>query len=216
MSMNEIFEIPPIVSHQYLVSGVSGYLLIDTGLPNNFEHLRTFLQGKKLSFADIEMIVITHADGDHFGCLSRIQKEYPSLISASSQLEADAISIGKSSRELKSKYLFKRILTNIISPLFSTDPARIERILTIGEELPYLGGLEIIDSLGHTPGHISLWSKSTRTLFSGDSIRINHNKLSPSSGDNTWDEELSRISFDKQLSLQPDRIYGGHGTWHRK
>jgi glyoxylase-like metal-dependent hydrolase (beta-lactamase superfamily II) len=214
--MNEIFEIPPIVSHQYLVSGVSGYLLIDTGLPNNFEHLRTFLQGKKLSFADIEMIVITHADGDHFGCLSRIQKEYPSLISASSQLEADAISIGKSSRELKSKYLFKRILTNIISPLFSTDPARIERILTIGEELPYLGGLEIIDSLGHTPGHISLWSKSTRTLFSGDSIRINHNKLSPSSGDNTWDEELSRISFDKQLSLQPDRIYGGHGTWHRK
>lgn len=214
--MNEIIEIPPIVSHQYLVSGVNGYLLIDTGLPNNFEHLRKFLQGNKLSFTDIEMVVITHADGDHFGCLSRIQKEFPSLISATSKFEADAITAGKSSRELKRTKPVFRILTSIISPLFSTDPARIERILTIGEELPYLGGLEIIDTLGHTPGHISLWSKSTRTLFSGDSIRINKNKLSPSTGDNTWDEELSRISFDKQLSLQPDRIYGGHGTWHRK
>jgi glyoxylase-like metal-dependent hydrolase (beta-lactamase superfamily II) len=213
--MNEIIEIPPVVSHQYLISGANGYLLIDTGLPNNFEHLKTFLKKNKLSFADIEMIVITHADGDHFGCLAKIQKEFPLLVSASSELEAEAIRDGKSSRELKRNNPFTQILTSLISPLFSTEVSRIERILTIGEELPYLGGLEIIDSIGHTPGHISLWSKSTRTLFSGDSIRVNHNKLSPSSGDNTWDEDLAKISFEKQLSLQPDRIYGGHGTWHR-
>lgn len=213
--LNEIVEIPPVVAHQYLVSGDQGYLLIDTGLPNNYTHLISFLNQKNISLNSIEMVVITHADADHYGSLPKLKNEYPSLISSSSQIEAAAISIGKSSREVRNTNKIKGFASLLLRPILQVEPTRIDRILLVGEELPYLGGLEVLETSGHTPGHISLWSESTRTLFSGDSIRISGRHLSPSAGSNTWNEEKARISFEKQLSLQPDRIFGGHGTWQR-
>ncbi|MHC1741053.1 MAG: MBL fold metallo-hydrolase [Anaerolineaceae bacterium] len=185
---NNVIQIPSSISRQYLVEGSSGYLLIDTGLSNNYTHLIKFLDKSKIPLNSIELVVITHADGDHFGCLSILQKDMPSMISAASTIEAEAIRQGESSRELHPSALAK-VLISLLSPMFKANPARIDRILTFGEELPYLGGLEILDTNGHTPNHISLWSQSTRTLFSGDSIRINGNNLSPSIGANTWNPE---------------------------
>jgi Zn-dependent hydrolases, including glyoxylases len=215
ISGQNIYEIPPLVSHEYLVKGTNGYLLIDSGLPNSYAKIMRYLTQQKIKLAEIELVVITHADGDHFGGLSRLQKDQPGIISATTQIEAEAIRNGTSSRATKREGL-KGWAFSIIEPLFSAKPARIERILEIGEELPYLGGLEIIDSSGHTPGHFSLWSKTTRTLFCGDSINIKGKNLSPSTGNNTWNLQKARESFEKQLALNPDRIYAGHGTWQRE
>jgi glyoxylase-like metal-dependent hydrolase (beta-lactamase superfamily II) len=214
MISENILEIPPFISNQYLVKGQNGYLLIDTGLPNSYTKITKYLLLNGISLSEIELIVITHADADHFGGLPRIQADRPSIISSSSLIEAEAIRKGESSRKLK-KVGIKGILASLLWSPFRSKLAHIERILEIGEELPYMGGLEIIDSSGHTPGHISLWSKTTRTLFCGDSISIHGKTLSPSTGYNTWNLEKARISFEIQLSLNPDRIYAGHGTWQR-
>ena len=213
--LNEIIEIPPMVAHQYLIPGDQGYLLVDTGLPDNYTYLISFLKKKNISLDSIRLVIITHADADHFGSLSKLESDYPDMISSTSQMEADAIVLGQSSRELKHSNKLKELASHLLRPFLAVAPARIDHILSIGEILPYLGGLEVLDTSGHTPGHISLWSKATKTLFSGDSIRISRRLLSPSSGSNTWDEEKAQISFDRQLSLQPDHIYGGHGIWHR-
>ena len=214
--MNQkVIEIPPLISRQYLIEGQNGYLLIDTGLRFNYAKLMRFLKRAVIPISSIELIVITHADGDHFGCLSLLQAQTSSLISAASDIEATAIRLGKSSRKINRAEVTSIFFT-MVAPLFNSSPARIDRILSIGDELPYLGGLEILDSYGHTPGHISLWSKSTRTLFSGDSIRIKGKRLSPSFGANTWDKEKACTSFEKQIALQPDRIFAGHGIWRRE
>ena len=42
--------------------------------------------------------------------------------------------------------------------------------LSDGQILPVLGGLRVIETLGHTPGHISLFAPSAGILFCGDSI----------------------------------------------
>jgi glyoxylase-like metal-dependent hydrolase (beta-lactamase superfamily II) len=142
-------------------------------------------------------------------------QNHPEIVSCASEIEARSIERGESSRELRAKG-FRKLLFSLASSMFSSPPAKIHRILAVGEEFPYLGCLEILDTRGHTPGHISLWSSTTRTLFSGDSIRIDGNSLSPSRGANTWDAELAVKSFDLQMDLHPDRIYGGHGVWKRK
>jgi len=210
----KIFEIPPSIARQYLIEGEAGYLLIDTGLVTNYTRIKKFLINQSIPIDKIEMVIITHADADHFGCLSLLQDSVPSLVCAASLVEAEAIRKGQSSRELEpvgiSMFFF-----SLARPLFKSSPAQINRILNIGEELPYLGGLEVINSAGHTPGHISLWSSMTRTLFCGDSITIKGNLLYPSTGGNTWNLEKACESFEKQLELQPDRILAGHGTWHR-
>lgn len=214
--MNQtVIEIPPLISRQYLVKGQNGFLLIDVGLRFNYAKLVGFLKRVAVPISSIELIVVTHADGDHFGCLSRLQELSSSLISATSETEAAAISLGKSSRKINRSDITS-IFFAMAAPLFISSPARIDRVLSTGEELPYLGGLEILDSSGHTPGHISLWSNSTRTLFSGDSIKIKGKHLSPSSGANTWDKEKACASFERQIALQPDRIFAGHGTWQRE
>jgi glyoxylase-like metal-dependent hydrolase (beta-lactamase superfamily II) len=210
-----VFEIPPIVSHQYLIKGTTGYLLIDTGLSINYAHLLRSLRSSNISPKSIELVVITHADGDHSGSLARLQGLLSSsLTSAASQIETEAIRKGLSSRLIKPKFFLKPYYA-ITDRLFSAQPATIDRVLPIGEELPYLGGLTVLDSSGHTPSHISLWSESTRILFCGDSIKIKGSLLSPSTGANTWNIEKARISFEKQVALHPDHIYAGHGIWHR-
>jgi glyoxylase-like metal-dependent hydrolase (beta-lactamase superfamily II) len=212
--MDIILQISPFFSHQYLVKGTSGYLLIDTGMSTNYAHLTNYLQANEITPSDLEMTIITHADGDHFGCLHKLMINSPGNVSCASQIEADAIRLGQSSRPMKAKGI-RKLLFSMISPLFRAKPAEVNRILQPGDEFPYLGGLEVLDTRGHTPGHISLWSKTTRTLFSGDSIIIRGNVLSPSTGANTWNEDLAKQAFDLQLSLKPDRIYGGHGIWMR-
>lgn len=211
----EIYLLPPTVAHQYLVAGQNGYLLVDVGMPKDYGHLKKFLIKKNISLSQIELVVITHADGDHFGCLAEMQDNTPSIVTAASELEAKAIQAGESSRPLKGKG-FLKLLFNLAAPLFRSRPAKIDRILTVGEIMPFLGGLEVLDTRGHTPGHLSLWSESTRTLFAGDSIQIRGKNLLPSSGANTWDDTLAIKSFEIQIALKPDRIYAGHGVWLRE
>lgn len=210
----EIYQIPPTVAHRYLIANQTGYLLLDVGLPNEYRNLSGYIKKIGVSFSQIELVVITHADGDHFGCLSQVKQEHPTLVTAASDVEAKAIETGDSSRPTKGKGI-QRLLYSVVSPMFRSKPAKIERILTIGEILPFLGGLEVLDTKGHTPGHISLWSESTRTLFAGDSIKVHGKTLLPSSGANTWDEALALQSFEMQIALKPDRIYAGHGVWLR-
>ena len=211
-----ILQIPSMISRQYLVHGLNGYVLIDTGINSNYTQILKFLKKNNIPLGSVEMIIVTHADGDHFGCLSQLLSASPATVSAASQIEAQSIRLGVSSRPLKAKGSFQKVFLSAISPLFKVQPARIDRILETGEEFPFLGGLEVLDTKGHTPGHISLWSQTTRTLFCGDSIAIKGKSLRPSSGANTWDTELAINSFDNQLALKPDRIYAGHGVWQRE
>ena len=179
--MQDVYLLHDSISRQYLVRGNNGYLLIDTGLKNNYTNLLKRLEKIGVDESTLEFVIITHADGDHFGCLAQLMDKYPAMVAASSELEAASIKRGESSRPLKANGV-KKFLYALISPLFACKPAEIHRILQPGEVFPYLGGLEILDTKGHTPEHISLWSKSTKTLFSGDSIVINGQSLSPSAG----------------------------------
>jgi glyoxylase-like metal-dependent hydrolase (beta-lactamase superfamily II) len=211
---SSILQVSANVSRQYLINGSTGFLLIDTGLRQNYNRLINFIRKQNVSLKDIKIILITHADGDHFGCLDLLLAACPNAISAASEIEAKAIMSGNTSRPLKLTGA-RKVFGGLLRTVFATKPAQINRILKIGETLPYLGSLEVLDTKGHTPGHISLWSETTRTLFSGDSIRINGNELSPSTGMNNWDEDLSRLSFEAQLKLKPETILGGHGTWEK-
>lgn len=210
-----VFPIVTPVSNQYLVKCNTGNLLIDVGLSTNFSNLsKKIIKYSGISFTDISNIVITHADGDHYGCLSQIESDYPNITTCATSIEADAIRNGQSSRQLHPQGM-QKLFYALVSPLIINVPAKIDREISSSDELPYLGGLKILETPGHTPGHISLWSPSSRILFCGDSIRIKGSSLSPSSGGNTWDQETANRSFKFQLDLDPEIIYAGHGIWSK-
>lgn len=209
--MDRIIAITSPISNQYLILGKTAALLIDTGITYNYAHLMRSFQAVS---CQPEKIVITHADGDHDGCLWRLQNQFPVVLCSASPLEAQAIQSGNVSRVVKPVSVREKLFYGQAAPLMHVLPATIQQTLQEGDTLPYLGKLTILETPGHTPGHISLWSEETKTLFSGDSIRIHGSHLKPSSGANTWNPEKAQESFERQLQLQPEHIYGGHGIWH--
>ena len=58
----------------------------------------------------------------------------------------------------------------VVRRFFKAKPLQVDEILREGQKLDVLGGLEVLETPGHTPGHISLFSPSTGILFVGDSI----------------------------------------------
>lgn len=212
--MYTVFPIQTLMSNQYLVQGEDGYLLIDAGMQIYFHYLKKQIKALGITNSLLKLAIITHADGDHYGSLSRIQEENPgTLITAASKPEADAIQKGCMSRELHPKPMEKWVY-DLVSKLFTTPKARVDLLIDNGTKFEKFG-IQVMETPGHTPGHISLWNQQEGILFCGDSILIHGKRVIPSSGANCWDEKCSRDSFDLQMALHPEVIYGGHGIWRR-
>jgi glyoxylase-like metal-dependent hydrolase (beta-lactamase superfamily II) len=207
-----VFMISSTVFYQYLIAEAGDLTLIDTGLPNNANNIVNYLAQKGFTLDQVKRILITHADSDHYGSVNALLEMNPSIRVMTSQIEADAMRVGKLSRELKGEG-FSKLVHKVSAPLFAVKPTRVDEILQPGQVLQQLNGLEVLDTKGHTPGHISFFSASTGVLFSGDSIAISNKELHPSSGGNTWNAELAKVSFEKELALKPKYICGGHGFY---
>jgi glyoxylase-like metal-dependent hydrolase (beta-lactamase superfamily II) len=55
--------------------------------------------------------------------------------------------------------------------LFQNPPkVKVDQTVDDGQELPYCGGIRVIFTPGHTPGHISLYLKQSKTLVAGDAM----------------------------------------------
>lgn len=193
----------------YLVINEQELLLIDTGLPHFAHTILAYTKSLGFQVSDLKQILLTHSDGDHVGSAEELRDKTGAKIMASNK-EVSALEQGKASRELTPKGIAK-VFYKMISPLFSIQPLKIDQLLTDLEFLPSLGGLRVMDTPGHTPGHLSFYSASTGFLFCGDSIRIKGSTTAPSTGANTWNAEIAEQSYKLQMDLNPKFICAGHG-----
>jgi glyoxylase-like metal-dependent hydrolase (beta-lactamase superfamily II) len=104
-----------------------------------------------------------------------------------------------------------KILFGLIGGMFKPARIQVDELLTDGQVLPVLGGLRVVETPGHTPGHISLFAPSLGLLFCGDSIVSGEAGLRGSSGANNWDQAKSDESVRKQAALGASTICSGHG-----
>ena len=206
---SETFWIHSMVSNQFVIVGKDGLTLIDAGLPGNAQNIRKKLEKDGLDYFSIKQVLITHADGDHYGAANDIRNETKAQIWAGT-IEADAMKTGGSSRALHPKGIVK-VFYGLASKMIKSNPTQIDRILRDGETLSLGRSLNVIATPGHTPGHLSFYVPESRILFCGDSIRIIHNIPLPSIGGNTWDEKIAQESCRKQMSLKPNVLCAGHG-----
>ncbi len=159
----------------------------------------------------LKRILITHSDIDHVGSLAALKKASGARVFASA-IEAEAIKAGKPSRQIRPRRTFRRILMSIAGRLIRAGAVEVDEILSEGQSLPILGGLKVLETPGHTPGHISLFSSSRGVLFSGDSIISDaQGKLHSSRPELSWDLSKAIDSTRKQAMLKPQIVCPGHG-----
>jgi len=97
-------------------------------------------------------------------------------------------------------------------------PCPVARRLREGDEV---GGFTVIDSPGHSPGHVSYWRERDRVLITGDVV-LNFNpwkggvhELRRPPRMFTCDVERNAASARKLAALEPRTICFGHGPPQR-
>ena len=202
--------IPGIVANPYLITEPSGLTLIDAGLPGSHKKILRYMASLGYAPKGLKRIIITHADFDHVGGLAALKAATGARVFANAT-EAGAMALGRSSRPLKPTNVFAKLLFGVMGRMFKASPVQVDEFLTDGQVIPVLGGLRVLETFGHTPGHISLFAASAGILFSGDSIVSEKNGLCGSSGSNTWDQARSDESVRKQAALGAKMLCSGHG-----
>jgi len=203
-----VHVIPGRIVNAYLIVDADGLTLIDTGLARNGKQILNYIAGLGYSPQDLKHIVITHADGDHVGGLAALKAASGARVYAS-PVEAEAIAAGRMSRELKLRGLLKWLFA-AAAPLFKVKPAAVDERVADGQVLPALGGLRVVATPGHTPGHISLFAPAAGVLFVGDSLVSEREGLRPSRGANTWDKAKALESVRLQAALGAHVVCPAH------
>lgn len=209
--IDNVFVVPRVVANPYVIIDADGLTIIDTGLPRSQKKILAYVASLGKRAQDVKRIIITHADLDHFGGLAALQAATGARVYAS-KIEADSIAMGKSSREIKATgFSLRRVLFAVLRPFMKATPIKVDEILAEGQTLPVLGGLRIIETPGHTPGHVSLFAPAVGVLFCGDSMVSDHHGLQGSRPGITWDETKARESERKQAALGAQIVCSGHG-----
>jgi glyoxylase-like metal-dependent hydrolase (beta-lactamase superfamily II) len=209
--IDNVFIVPGVVANPYILVDADGLTVIDTGLPRSEKKILAYVAGLGQSASDVKRIILTHSDFDHVGGLAALQKATGARTYAG-KIEADAIAAGKPSREINpSGFSLRRILFALMRPFFKATPFQVDEILSDGQTLPTLGGLRVLDTAGHTPGHISLFASEVGVLFCGDSMVSDEQGLHGSRSGVTWDEAKAKEAVKKQSALGARIVCSGHG-----
>ena len=209
--IENVYVVPGVTANLYIIVDNDGLTLVDAGLPRSEKKVLDYIAGLGKSARDVKRIILTHSDLDHVGSLAALQKATGARTYAS-QIEADAIAAGKPSREIKrSGFSFRGILFALVRPFFKATPFKVDEIVADGQSLPILGGLRVVDTAGHTPGHISLFAPAAGILFCGDSMVTDEKGIHGSRSDVTWDNARAREAEKNQSALGARIVCSGHG-----
>lgn len=208
---DNVYIVPEVRCNTYLIADPDGLTLIDTGLPGSDRKILAYIANLGKAPQDLKRIILTHSDLDHVGGLAPLHKVTGARTYAS-QVEADAIAAGKASRAIKRRgFSWRRLMISILSPFMKPKKFKVDEILKEGQVLPVGGGLRVVATPGHTPGHISLFAPASGVLFCGDSMVTEPNVIHGSRPGLTWDDAQARASEKKQAALGARIVCSGHG-----
>ena len=170
--------------------------LVDPGLRLGFarRRLRAGLHAIGAAPADVRRVVVTHAHTDHVGGLAALVEQSGAEVHAHER-EAVYLRDGRTPRMRRGRP--------------SSFPA-----VTVAEEfldgtlLP--GGLRVVHTPGHTPGHVSLRHEPTGLLITGDAL-FNVRGIRYSPGWMCTDPDLNRKSADALGDLDFEVVAFMHG-----
>ena len=181
-------------------AGMNAYLLgdvlVDAGMPASGRSIVKALSGRAVTTH-----VLTHAHGDHAGGSRKVSQALRLPVWCGTA-DAEAARTGKP------------VAASRLQALFGWKPVEVARELREGDAVG--PGFVVLDTPGHSPGHISLWRESDRTLVCGD-VFLNINLITTAPGLAeppkifTVDPPRNRESARRLAELEPALTLFGHG-----
>lgn len=208
-----------MVIHPTLIWDDNEIILVDTGIPGQLEEIRGAIEKAGVPFNKLTKVILTHQDIDHIGSLPEILKTADHKIEVLAHEEDKPYIEGdKPPFKMNPERIAKMIESlpeeqrQKIKALFGAPlTAKVDKTISDEEVLPYCGGITVIFTPGHTPGHISLYHHQSKTLITGDAIVAANGILSGPNPQATPDMETALQSIKKFTKYDIETVICYHG-----
>ena len=193
-------------------------VLIDTSYLGQIDGLSSEIKRCGFTLDQVTRVILTHQDIDHIGNAKLLREQGIELMAGQAEIpfiqgdepltkitdlsdQADRLEPGRRD--------FLTMLTTL-SPKLVTP---VDTSLIDGQLLPYCGGIQVVDTPGHTPGHICLFLKAADLIVCGDAANITNGVLSGPNPLMTHDMVVGMESFQKICSLGAAAYTCYHGGY---
>ena len=199
-----------LVGRVYVIEGADGVTVIDASIPNSLKRIEQQLVSIGHQLSEVKRILITHAHPDHIGSLAALQQAtnaavyvHPNDVGA---VRGENIPMPGPSQLTG----LPRLIASVM-PATKMAGATVQREIREGDVLDeVLPGLTVLETFGHSPGHVSFWHPATRLLICGDVVMHLLGTHLPIPFV-TVDMAEEKRSLRKIAALDSDIVCFGHG-----
>lgn len=201
-------------------------IMVDAGLPSSLPEIQNSMAQVGVPISKIHMVFLTHQDLDHIGCLPELLKisdyqvqvlaheeEKPYIQGDKPLLRANPANIAKMLASLPEDQ--RQQMEKMAKETMQYSNVKVDQTLSDGEFLPYCGGITVIHTPGHTPGHICLYLHQSKTLIAGDALDVIDGQLFGPKPGLSADEPLANKSVKKFTQYDIDTVICYHGGVYR-
>lgn len=153
-----------VINSYLIVEGDGSLTLIDAGLRRAPSRISAAIEALGKRSEDIGRIVLTHAHVDHAGGLATMRRRTAARVLGHAE-DAPFAAAGHPPPTDR-RHLGARLLGMLPAGRF--DGCAIDQEIADGEVLA--GGLRVVHTPGHTPGHVSLLHEPSGVLIVGDAL----------------------------------------------
>lgn len=197
----------------YLVTGDDGVVAVDAGMKSTGADMLHALSEIGRSPKELRAILVTHWHNDHSAGAAQLAELSGAPVfyhhAEAPHLTGATVTPGLRSKisrlipETGPLVLFKGLLGDA-----PDNPVAATRHVS-GRDL-LLDAFDVLETPGHTPGHLSFFHRPTRTLFAGDALAVINGRLRFMSRPVTEDLAQARQSMLRLLELSIENICPGH------
>lgn len=186
--------------HELVINPVAvetprGLILVDVGLPGAVEQLSVHLEDVGFDWDDVWTVLLTHHDGDHVGALPDVLDRTDALVVA----HRDEVPYVDGREE----------------PVKGGEAVGIPVDVELADGVSFrteAGPMRVVETPGHSPGHVSLHFPESGLLVAGDALTAEDGLAGPKP-EFTLDMDEAAVSVGRLADLDVDGVVCYHGGY---